>query len=113
MSREELEKLTATKLRETATEYSEITGASGMKKADLIVAILKARGEPLKKEKKETVHISEIKKKIRGIKKEQQKALAEKDGKKSSQLRKQLKKLKRQTRQLASDKKPAEKGQSN
>ena len=35
MSREELEKLTATKLREIAKEYDDITGASAMKKEDL------------------------------------------------------------------------------
>ena len=48
MSREELEKLTATKLRELAHEYSDIEGAHAMKKEELIVAILKARGEPVK-----------------------------------------------------------------
>ncbi len=101
MSREELEKLTATKLREIAQEYQEITGASAMKKEDLVVAILKARGEPIKEVKKDAIHISEIKKELRGLKKEKQTALGAKDAKKVVQLRKKIKKIKRQTRQLA------------
>ncbi len=113
MSREELEKLTVTKLREVAMEYPEITGATGMKKTDLVVAILKARGEPIKKEKKDAVHIAEIKKKIRSLKLEKEKALSEKESKKVIQLKKQLKKLKKQTRQMADDKKKLrKKGQS-
>ena len=39
-----LEKMTATELREVAKEIPEITGASGMKKEELISAIKKARG---------------------------------------------------------------------
>ena len=105
MSREELEKLTAIKLRELAEEYPEITGASGMKKEELVIAILKARGEPIKKEKKEKQKISTVKKEIRALKGEKEKSLAEKDSKKVAQLRKKIKKLKRVTRQLADDKK--------
>ncbi|RPJ03809.1 MAG: hypothetical protein EHM37_24255 [Deltaproteobacteria bacterium] len=39
-SRAELEKLTAIKLREIAKEYEQIVGTSGMKKEELVVAIL-------------------------------------------------------------------------
>ena len=109
MSREELQKLTVTKLKEVAKEYPEITGATGMKKADIIVAILKARGESVKTAKKDAVHISEIKKNIRTLKQEREEAFAEKDSKKLSQIRTQIKKLKRQTRQLAGEKKKPEK----
>ena len=109
MSIAELEKLTVTKLKEDAREYPEITGATGMKKSDLINAILKARGEPVKKEKKEPVLIAGIKKNIRVLKKEREKALAEKDSKKISQIRIQIKKLKRQSRQIANKKKKPEK----
>ena len=105
MSREELEKLTATKLREVAKEHSEIQGATAMKKEDLVVAILKARGEPIKVVKKDTTKISDVKKVIRKVKEAKEKAIAEKDAKKAAELRKQLKKLKRQTRELAGDKK--------
>ena len=112
MSREELEKLTATKLREIAKEYSDIQGASAMKKEDLVVAILKARGEPVKVVKKDTAKISDVKKEIRKVKEAKEKALADKDTKKAVQLRKQLKKLKRQTRLLADEKKKPAEGKS-
>ncbi|MCX5894605.1 MAG: Rho termination factor N-terminal domain-containing protein [Proteobacteria bacterium] len=91
MSREELEKLTATKLREIAHEYSDIQGAHAMKKEELIVAILKARGEPIKVAKKKPTQIHEIKKHIRELKAEKQKLLEAKDLKKLGQIRKQIK----------------------
>ena len=47
MEEKDLEKLTATKLREIAKQYDEITGASAMKKEELIIAIRTARGEDL------------------------------------------------------------------
>lgn len=105
MSREELEKLTATKLREMAKEYPSIQGAHAMKKEDLIVAILEAKGEPVKKVKKKSVKISEIKKQIRTLKAEKAKLLLERDSKKVVQLRKQIKKLKRHSRRLAEQQK--------
>jgi len=103
MSREELEKLTATKLREIAAEYPDIQGAHAMKKEELVIAILKARGEPIKSQKKDA-HIGDVKKEIRAMKSEREKALQSSDKKKVAQLRKKIKWLKRQTRHLASQK---------
>lgn len=103
MSREELEKLTATKLREIAAEYPDIQGAHAMKKEELVIAILKARGEPIKSQKKDA-HIGDVKKEIRTLKAEREKALAAGDKKKITQLRKKIKQLKRQTRLLAAQK---------
>ena len=103
-SREELEKLTAIKLREIAKEYEQITGASGMKKDALVNAILEARGEPIKEIHKDEQSISLIKKQIRETVKQRDKALEEKDRTKLAAVRKTLKKLKRQTRQLAGEK---------
>lgn len=105
MSREELEKLTAIKLRELAQQYEEITGTSAMKKEELIVAILKARGEPVKEKKKKVAHVADIKKAIRSLRVEKAKALTEKNRTAAVKLRKKIKKLKRQTRQLADEKK--------
>lgn len=105
MSREELEKLTATKLREIAQQYEEITGASAMKKEKLVVAILRARGEPVDETVKDAARIGRIKKQIRTCKAEKEKAQAEKDAARATGLRQQLKRLKRKTRQLAGDKK--------
>jgi hypothetical protein len=103
MSREELEKLTATKLRELAHEYPEIEGAHALKKEELIVAILKARGEPIKVVKKKPTQIHEIKKHVKEMKAEKEKLQEEKaqDRKKISQLRRRIKKLKRQSRIMA------------
>jgi hypothetical protein len=103
MSREELEKLTATKLREIAHEYPDIQGAHAMKKEELIVAILTARGEPVKVVKKKPTQIHEVKKHVKELKAEKLKIQEEKkrNRKKISQLRRQIKKLKRQTRIMA------------
>jgi len=104
MSREELEKQTATKLREIAAEYPDIQGAHAMKKEELVIAILKARGEPVKKEKKDA-HIGDVKKTIRKLKAEKDKIREAKDAKALSKIKKDIKKLKRQTRLLAKKKK--------
>lgn len=103
MSREELEKLTATKLRELAHEYPEIEGAHALKKEELIVAILKARGEPIKVVKKKPAQIHEIKKHVKELKAEKEKLREEKaqTRKKISQLRRRIKRLKRQSRIMA------------
>jgi len=107
-SRPELEKLTVVKLRELAHEYPQIVGAVGMKKEEVIRAILEARGEPVEKEKKkDLVLISHIKKEIKKLKADQAKALTDKDNKKASDLRKKISKLKKQTRILANENKLA------
>ena len=107
-SRPELEKLTVVKLRELAHEYPQIVGATGMKKEELIKAVLEARGEPVEKEKKkDLVLISHIKKEIKKLKEEQAKALTDKDSQKAATLRKKISKLKKQTRLLAKDNKAA------
>lgn len=109
MSREELEKLTTTKLRELAMQdYPEITGASAMKKDELVRDILKARGEPYEVKKKDVAKISDVKKQIKATKLEKQKAVEEKDRKKATVARKKIKQLKRKTRELAGLKKTKE-----
>jgi hypothetical protein len=104
-SRDELEKLTAIKLREIAKEYEQITGTSGMKKEALVNAILEARGEPLVEVNKDEQSIATIKKQIRETLKQRDSAFEAKDRKKVAAVRKTLKKLKRQTRILAVKKK--------
>ncbi len=104
-SRDELEKLTAIKLREIAKEYEQITGTSGMKKEALVVAILEARGEPLVEVNKDEQSIAQIKTQIRETLKQRDSALEAKDRTKVAAVRKTLKKLKRQTRILAGKKK--------
>lgn len=99
-SRPELEKMTAIKLRELiASDYPEIQGAHAMKKEELVVTILKARGEPTHEAKKH-VPITDLKKTIRQLKAEQAQAQQAKDPKKNTELRKKIAKLKRKTRMI-------------
>jgi hypothetical protein len=99
-SRPELEKLTAIKLRELiAAEYPEIQGAHAMKKEELVVQILKARGEPTHEAKKH-IPVTDIKKTIRQLQAEQAEAQAARDAKKNTELRRKIAKLKRKTRMI-------------
>lgn len=97
-SRQELEKLTATKLRELAQEYDQIVGASAMKKEELVVAILQARGEPIEECAKDVATIAQVKQQIRGLKQARARAQGADEALK---LRRQIKRLKRRTRILA------------
>ncbi len=100
-SRPELEKLTAVKLRELiAADYPDIQGAHAMKKEELVVAVLKARGEPTHDVKKH-IPLTDVKKNIRQLKQEQAKAQEAKDAKLNTQLRKKIARLKRKTRTIA------------
>jgi protein-arginine kinase activator protein McsA len=104
----DLEKMTATELREFALkEYPAITGVHAMKKEELIAAIHKARGEAVKETKKKKVAAKvqidkkELKKQIRLLKSEKDKLLHEKDKKALAKVRKKIKKLKRLTKRAA------------
>jgi hypothetical protein len=104
----DLTKLTATKLREIAMEYPEIQGAHALKKEELIIAICKARGEPIpvmkggkKKKKGEEREVKKIKQEIRALKKERENAIKSNDRVLLKKLRQKIKKLKRETRKVA------------
>jgi hypothetical protein len=108
MEEKELEKMTATELRDLALkEHPDITGVHAMKKEDLMAAIYKARGEAVKETKKKKVaakvHIDkkELKKQIRLLKTEKDKLLHGKDKKALAKVRKKIKKLKRLTKRAA------------
>jgi hypothetical protein len=101
MEEKNLEKLTATKLREIAKQYEGITGTHAMKKDELIYAIREARGEPQKMRKKEKPHtISSLKKQIKKLK-EKKKTLIKKDKKTVTALRRKIKSYRRLTRKFA------------
>ena len=69
MAEKDLEKLTATKLREIAKQYEGITGVHAMKKEELIQAIQEAQGEPRKTIKKDKAQsIGSLKKQIKALK---------------------------------------------
>ncbi|MBW1679598.1 MAG: Rho termination factor N-terminal domain-containing protein [Deltaproteobacteria bacterium] len=102
MEEKDLEKLTATKLREIAKQYEGITGVHAMKKEDLIRAIREARGKPKKLVKKDkTQSISKTKKEIKTLKEHKKAAQEKKDKKEVSLLRKKIKKYRRLTRKIA------------
>jgi hypothetical protein len=103
-----LEKMTATELREFALKnYPDITGVHAMKKEDLLLAIHQARGEAVKEMKgkrkgaKLQIDKKELKKQIRLLKTEREKLFKEKNKKAISQLRKKIKRLKRLTKKAA------------
>ena len=105
----DLEKMTATELREFALkEYPDITGVHAMKKEELVAAIHQARGEAVKETKKKkgvaakvSIDKKELKKQIRLLKSEKGKLLQDKNKKALARVRKKIKKLKRLTKKAA------------
>jgi hypothetical protein len=104
----DLEKMTATELRDFALkEYPAITGVHAMEKEELIAAIHKARGEAVKETKKKKaaakvpIDKKELKKQIRLLKSEKDKLLRGKDKKALDKVRRKIKKLKRLTKRAA------------
>jgi hypothetical protein len=108
MEEKELEKMTATELKDFALkEHPDITGIHAMKKEELIVAIQKAGREVLKETKKKKVVAKvkidkkELKKQIRLLKTEKANLLQGKDKKALAKVRKKIKQLKRLTKKAA------------
>jgi hypothetical protein len=109
MAEVDLEKMTATELREYALKsHPDITGVHALKKEELIVAIKKARGEEVKEVHKQKKAAGKVKldkkgmkEKIRALKAEKEKALQAKDRKALVRLRKRIKKYKRMTKRAA------------
>lgn len=97
-----LEKLTATELRDIARDLPDITGASGMNKAELVKAIKKARGiEDTGRKKQGDVSVRQIKEKIRELKKRREAVLEQDDKKLADIYRKRISRLKKKTRRVA------------
>lgn len=96
-----LEKMTAKELREVATGMSEITGAHGMNKAELIGEIKKVRGIKDDKPKGTGDDIREVKAKIKTLKAKRGDALSAGDRKTATICRRRISRLKRKTRRVA------------
>ena len=97
-----LEKHTAPELRDIAKQLPEVTGASGMNKAELIAVIKKARGiEETGRKKQSEVSVREIKAKIRELKKKRQEFLERDDRKMADIFRRRISRLKKKTRRAA------------
>lgn len=105
-----LDKMTAKELRELAAGIAEITGAHGMKKAELLAAIKKAKGieetPPIKK-KKETktpsgpMTVKEMKAKIVQLRTEQEEMRRTGDRKQIKIMRRRINRLKKRSRKAA------------
>ena len=103
-----LEKMTATELKEIARKIPDITGATSMKKEQLIAVIKEASGvkeeKPIIKRKKaapkQEVNIKELKQKIIQFKEEKAAARAVRDRQKVDILRRRINRLKKQTRKV-------------
>jgi hypothetical protein len=106
--RADLEKLTTPKLREFALEKypTSITGVSGMKKEELVEAIIAEEvrlGLRPKEEKQQataTMDIVQLKTAIRSLKQERDAALQGKDSAGVGRARLRIKRMKRQLRKL-------------
>ncbi len=96
-----LDKMTAKELREVAKEIPEITGVYGMNKAELLSAIKQARGIAEDTAKRSSGSVREIKKKIKQLKVERDKALEREDAKMAAIYRKRIIRLKKKTRRAA------------
>lgn len=96
-----LDKMTATELRETAKEISDITGAHGMNKPELIAAIKKARGIEDDKPRRSRRSVREIKKKIRALRSKREEAIDQNDKKMAIIYRRRISRLKKKSRQAA------------
>lgn len=98
-----LEKMTATELRAIAMELQGITGAHGMNKEELLVAIKKAKGiedAPSKKNRSDAA-VRDVKVKIKELKKKKTAVAAENNKKMTNILRRRISRLKKRTRKAA------------
>jgi hypothetical protein len=105
--RAELEKLTTPKLRELAMEkYPDITGVSGMKKEELVEAVIaeevrlglrpKEAGRPATA----SMGVTQLKAAIRALKKQRDSSLQGKDRAGVAMARHEIKRMKRRLRRL-------------
>jgi predicted ATPase len=97
-----LEKMTATELRQMAADIPEITGASGMNKAELIKEIKSAKGiEDKGGGRKSKVSMRDLKKRIKELKEKRQEMREADDKKMAAIYRRRLSRLKKKTRKAA------------
>lgn len=96
-----LDKMTAKELREMAGEIDGIVGAHGMNKPELIAAIREAKGIEAPAPKRGSRDVRELKKQIRALKADRQKALENEDDRMAAIYRKRIIRLKKKTRRAS------------
>jgi len=95
-----LERMTVKELKDVALEIPEITGVHGMNKAELLVAVKRARGI-VEETAKGTTSTRELKKKIQALKVKREAALEADDRATASVYRRRISRLKKKTRRAA------------
>lgn len=111
MEKKDLEKMTVPKLREEALKYKDQISSAihGMKKAELVKALMEVMGieeeeeKPVEKKikkKEKSVSKESLKKELLAYKKEKEGALKEKDKIKVKRLRRKIKTLNRKIRRI-------------
>ena len=109
MLQKPLDKMTVTELREVAKEIPDITGAHGMKKAELLAAIKEAKGivddvpkqATGEKTSSSALTVKEMKALIQGLKAKRHQALEQKDKQLAARYRRMISRLKKKTRRAA------------
>ena len=96
-----LEKMTTTELRELAKGLEGVSGVHAMKKEELIDALRQSKGIVVEAVKKEKATTRAIKQRIRSLKAQRRMAVEAQDRKKATILRRQISRLKKQTRNAA------------
>ncbi len=95
-----LEKLTVKELKEMALATGGITGATAMKKEELIAAIKEVKGIPIQKTREKPVDtIVDIKRRMRELRAKREEL--REAGKETGLLKKRISRLKKKTRRLA------------
>ncbi len=97
-----LEDLTIKELKEMALAMGGISGVSAMKKTELIIAIKKAKGLPVKETREKPIETEvELKHKMREIREQRDSLRKRADKKKTLLLTRKISRLKKRTRRLA------------
>jgi hypothetical protein len=96
-----LEKMTVKDLREMALTMSEISGAHGMNKLELISKIKEVKGIADVKKDTKSAPVRDIKVKIRSLKTKRVAALSTEDSTLATRYRRMISRLKKKTRRQA------------
>jgi hypothetical protein len=97
-----LERLTVKELKEMALAVGDITGVTAMKKEELIVAIKRAKGIPIRPTREKPVDtIVDIKKKMRELRGKREELREAGKGDETGLIKKRISRLKKKTRRIA------------
>ncbi len=96
-----IEKMTSKELRELALGLPGISGVHGMNKDELISEIRKSRGIKEDEGKKKDASVRDMKQQIKTLKVKRADALAAKEAKQATNLRRRISRLKKKVRRAA------------